>query len=206
MQPESWGCRSQPFTGGHRAAKDLKKLLGLTFFEPVRPGVALPPAAEDFAHFIRLAIAEIRQGSFEVSAFLGQDSTRIVVGAKPLSRAAIQPAASDQLVGGAEVKTQIQSVDGAYSTLLRDLRFGETDFLIGALRDPAHAEDVVQEVLFDDALLVVAAQDHPLANSGSVKLNDTLLHPWIAPPKATPWGSYLHEIPGIQQLPNSSVR
>lgn len=195
---------SQPAV--HRAAKDLEKLSGLTFFEPVRRGVALTPSAEAFAHFVRLSMAEIRQGSFEVSAFLGQDSTRIVVGAMPLSRAAILPAAIDQLVGGAGAKAQIQTVDGAYSTLLRDLRFGEIDFLIGALRDPTPTEDVVQEALFDDTLLVVVAQDHPLVSMQIVTLDDTLSYPWIAPPTATPSGKYLHEILGIPQLPNSPVR
>lgn len=195
---------SQPAV--HRAAKDLERLSGLTFFEPVRRGVVLTPAAEAFAHHVRLANAEIRQGYYEVSEFLGRDSTRIAIGALPLSRTAILPAAIDQLLRETNGRLQLQCVDGVYGTLLRDLRFGDLDFLIGALRDPVPADDVVQEPLFDDALSVVAARGHPLAGKTGLTLQDTLAYPWIAPPLATPSGTYLFESLRIPQLPDTPVR
>lgn len=195
---------SQPAV--HRAARDLERLSGLSFFEPVRRGVMLTPAAEAFAHHVRLANAEIRQGQFEVSEFLGRDSTRIAVGSMPLSRTTILPAAIDQLLRESNGQLQLQCVDGAYSTLLRDLRFGDLDLLIGALRDPLPAEDVVQEELFSDTLSVVAARTHPLAGKQGLTLEDTLDYPWIAPPLPTPSGTYLYERLQIPQLPDTPVR
>lgn len=195
---------SQPAV--HRAAKDLERLSGMVFFEPVRRGVELSPSAEVFAHHIRLAVSEIQQGYFEVGEFLGRDSTRIRVGALPLSRTAILPAAIDRLLGETGGQLQLHCVDGPYATLLRDLRFGELDFLIGALRDPVPADDVVQERLFDDPLSVVAPATHPLAGREGLRLDDLLEYPWIAPPKATPSGSYLFESLGIPQLPDTPVR
>lgn len=195
---------SQPAV--HRAARDLERLAAIEFFAPARRGVELTQAADTFAHYIRLARAEIRQGYFEVSAFLGEDSTRIAVGALPLSRAAILPDAIEGLLGDPQTRVQVRCIDGTYGTLLRDLRFGELDFLIGALRDPPPADDVVQERLFDDNLVVVAGAGHPLTGKARVSLDETLAYPWIAPPKATPSGTYLFETLGIPQLPDTPVR
>ena len=195
---------SQPAV--HRAARDLERLSGLSFFEPVRRGVMLTPAAEAFAHSVRLANTEILQGQFEVGEYLGRDSTRIAVGSMPLSRTAILPNAIDQLLRETGGRLQLQCVDGPYSTLLRDLRFGDLDLLIGALRDPLPADDVVQEALFSDTLSVVAARDHPLAGRAGLTLEDTLAYPWIAPPLPTPSGTYLYESLKIPQLPDTPVR
>ncbi len=195
---------SQPAV--HRAARDLERLSGLAFFDPVRRGVLLTPSAEAFAHNVRLARAEIRQGYYEVGEYLGRDSTRIAIGAMPLSRTAILPAAIDKLLSESAGQLQLQCVDGPYGTLLRDLRFGELDVLIGALRDPAPADDVVQEPLFEDTLSVVAARTHPLAGRTGLTLQDTLAYPWIAPPLPTPTGTYLYESLKIPQLPDTPVR
>jgi LysR family transcriptional regulator of gallate degradation len=195
---------SQPAV--HRAARELERLSGLEFFEPVRRGVQLTPAADAFAHSVRLAGAEFLQGRYEISAYQGRDSTRIAVGSLPLSRTSILPAAIDRLLATSSGHLQIQCVDAPYETLLKSLRFGELDAMIGALRDPVPAEDVVQEAVFDDRLHVVAAADHPLAGRGGLTLEDTLAYPWIAPPKTTPSGTYLFERLKIPQLPNTPVR
>lgn len=195
---------SQPAV--HRAAKDLERLSGISFFEPVRRGVQLTPAAESFAYYVRLAAAEMRQARYEIGALQGRDSTRIVVGSLPLSRPALLPAAIDRMLKGSDGRVQLHCVDAPYETLLRDLRFGELDFIVGALRKELPADDVVQEPLFQDRLYIVAGQGHPLSRTSGLRLEDTLDYPWIAPPKATPSGSYLFEILKIPQLPNTPVR
>lgn len=195
---------SQPAV--QRAARDLETLSGLDLFEPIRRGIAPTPAAEALAHHARLAAAEIRQGVFEVGEYLGRDSTRIFVGTLPLSRTALLPAAIDAMLRTSPGRVQIQCVDGPYDTLLRDLRHGEIDFILGALRDPPPAEDVVQEPLFSDVLSVVASVGHPLAGRANLSLRDTLDYPWIAPPKPTPSGTYLFESLRIPSLPDTPVR
>lgn len=195
---------SQPAV--QRAARDLETLSGLDLFEPIRRGIALTPAAEALAQHARLAASELRQGRFEVGEHLGRDSTRIVIGTLPLSRTALLPDAIDALLRTATGRVQVQCVDGPYDRLLRDLRQGDLDFLIGALRDPVPAEDVEQEPLFTDTLSVVASVRHPLAGRCGLTLEDTLDYPWIAPPKSTPSGSYLFEHLHIPDLPDTPVR
>lgn len=190
----------------HRAARELQDLAGIPLFEPSRRGVALTPAAETLVHHARLAMAELRQARYEIDAFRGQDSTRIFIGSQPLSRTSILPAAINRLLGESGTGLQIQCIDAPYRTLLRDLRFGELDVLIGALRDPLPAEDVVQEPLFDDRLSIVARAGHPLASAAAPTLTDTLAYPWIAPPKDTPSGTYLFETLRIQEMAETPVR
>jgi LysR family transcriptional regulator of gallate degradation len=190
----------------HRAARDLQSLAGIRFLEPARRGVALTPAAEAFVHHARLAVAEWRQGCYEIDAFKGQDSTRINIGSLPLSRTSILPSAIDKLLATSGTGLQIRCVDAPYPTLLRDLRFGEIDFMIGALRDPVPAEDATQEPLFLDRLSIVARAGHPLASASGPTLADTLAYPWIAPPKETPSGTYLFETLRIQEMAETPVR
>ncbi|MFV0515516.1 MAG: LysR family transcriptional regulator [Jhaorihella sp.] len=195
---------SQPAV--QRAARDLESLTGLELFEPVRRGIALSPAAEALARNARLAAAEIRQGRYEIGAHLGRDSTRISIGTLPLSRTALLPGAIDAMLRASPGRVQVHCVDGPYERLLRELRHGELDFILGALREPSPADDVEQEKLFSDALSVVASVDHPLAGREGLTLQDTLDYPWIAPPKSTPSGSFLFERLGIPGLADTPVR
>ncbi|QDC09106.1 LysR family transcriptional regulator [Oceanicola sp. D3] len=195
---------SQPSV--HRAAKDLQRLAGIRLFESDRRGVALTLPGELLARQARLAAAELRQAVYEIAEEQGREATTIVIGALPLARSSILPQVIDDVITSDQGAPQIRSVEGPYPELLRALRFGEIDFIIGALRDPAPADDVVQEPLFDDALSVVASQNHPLASKPQALLADALEYPWIAPPKATPAGSYLFDTLKIDSLPGTPVK
>lgn len=189
----------------HRAGRDLEKLSGMALFTTTRKGIELTEQAEVFARAVKLAAAELRQGYDEITRLKGQDTTSIVVGSMPLSRTAILPEAIHGLLQDGS-KIQVRTVEGPYSELLRGLRHGDLDVLIGAMRNPVPADDVVQEVLLEDPLAIVVAPSHPLATRKNLTLADTLRHPWIAPPKATPAGSYLHQLLGISGLEQTPVR
>ncbi|MCO6382918.1 LysR family transcriptional regulator [Oceanicola sp. 502str15] len=195
---------SQPSV--HRAAKDLQRLAGIRFFESNRRGVALTLPGELLARQARLAAAELQQAVYEIAEAQGREATRITVGAMPLARTAILPQAIDDVIGASPGAPQIRTVEGPYPDLLRALRFGEIDFMIGAMRQPSPADDVEQEPLFDDPLSVVVSKTHPLVGRSSVSLDDTLQYPWIAPPLATPAGSYLSETLKIPSLPGTPVK
>jgi len=189
----------------HRAGRDLEKLSGLRLFLPARGGIELTPQAEAFARAVKLAEAELAQGIDELARLQGRDATRIAVGSMPLSRTEILPAACDALLKET-AGAQIRCVDAPYAELLRALRYGELDVLIGALRDPAPSEDVVQEALLEDTLAVMARPGHPLAGRGALAPEDALAYPWIAPPKETPAGSYLFRRLGIGAMQETPVR
>lgn len=194
---------SQPSV--HRAARDLEKLAGVAFFATTRRGIELTQAGEDFARGVKLAAAELQQGYDEIKLSRGLDSTRITVGSMPLSRTAILPQAIHDLMAD-NSGVQVHTVEGPYQELLKSLRYGELDCLVGALRDPAPTEDVVQEPLFEDPLAIVVGPSHPLLSHRSPSLTDTLNYPWIAPPKTTPSGAYLFRAMQIAEMETTPVR
>ncbi|WP_377213137.1 LysR substrate-binding domain-containing protein [Pseudahrensia aquimaris] len=136
---------------------------------------------------------------------MGEDRGTFVLGSLPLARTTIVPQAVHAMVESAP-RLQVRVVDGRYPELLRSLREGDIDCLIGALRYPLSADDVEQKLLFRDALAIVAHPSHPLANKRNPTLKETLNYPWIAPPKETPAGQYLFNTLHIQELDQTPVR
>lgn len=169
----------------HRAARDLERLSGLALFLRNSQGIRLSPSADALAKAVKLAFAELEQGYSEIDAMLGLDSGRIVVGTLPLPRTYILPRAINGLLGG-RPDVRVSVIDGPYNDLLHDLRHGEIDLLVGALRDPVPIDDVVQEALFDDPLAVVARHGHPLSGRKRIGLDELAAYPWALPRQGTP--------------------
>ncbi|GAB4272876.1 MAG: LysR family transcriptional regulator [Pararhodobacter sp.] len=194
---------SQPTV--HRSARSLEEAAGVPFFRATASGVELTPAAQAFTLGAKLALAEIRQGIEEIGRELGNDRGTFALGSLPLARTTIVPAATHRMVEATQ-GAQITVVDGRYPELLRSLREGDIDCLIGALRSPLPADDVTQEHLFHDELVIVTHPDHPLAGRDDVSLEETLNYPWVAPPRSTPGGTYLFETLRINERPQTPVR
>jgi DNA-binding transcriptional LysR family regulator len=56
-------------------------------------------------------------------------------------------------------------VEGSHAELVGPLRDGEIDFMLGALRDTAMLDDLVQEAAFEDRPALVMRAGHPLADA-----------------------------------------
>ena len=189
----------------HRAARSLEDIAGVPFFTATPSGVELTTAAQAMAAGAKLATSEIRQGIEEIGKELGNDQGTFILGSLPLARTSIVPQATHALISRTQ-GVQVRVVDGRYGELLRSLREGDLDCLIGALRVPAPADDVTQEPVFDDRLAIVAHPSHPLAAQTALSLEDTLRYPWVAPPRQTPAGQYLYETLRIHERPQTPVR
>lgn len=189
----------------HRAARSLEAIAGVPLFIARQSGIRLTPAAELLVLGAKLAQSEIRQGIEEIGGILGEDKGTFVLGSLPLARTTIVPKAVHALVSHTD-GVQVRVVDGRYGELLRSLREGDLDCLIGALRFPPPADDVEQEILFRDALAIVAHPSHPLVGKRNLHIDDTLAYPWVAPPRETPAGQYLFNTLRIHERPRTPVR
>jgi DNA-binding transcriptional LysR family regulator len=173
---------SQPSV--YRAARELETLLGVPLFEKTSYGVRPTRDAEILARRARLAFAEIDQARAEVHALAGRESGRTVIAALPLARSYLLPAALLEFTQR-HAAHGVTIIDGTYEHLLAGLRSGESDILIGALREPAPPADVLQEHLFDDPLAIVCRAGHPLTRR-RVSVTALRRYEWIAPRTGSP--------------------
>jgi LysR family transcriptional regulator of gallate degradation len=169
----------------HRAITQLEQQAGRTLFNRTTSGTLPNRACLALANALRLAFYELTQAEAEMAEFDGREVGHIVIGALPLSRSALLPQA---LVRFRTLRPNlpVQIIDGPYERLLAGLRHGEIDVIIGALRDPAPIGDIHQEHLFDDSLVLLAGNDHPLAHRHDLALGELARFPWIVPSLGTP--------------------
>jgi DNA-binding transcriptional LysR family regulator len=105
------------------------------------------------------------------------------VGAAPLLRAGLLPAALAELCAG-DPTVAVELVEGAHRELLETLLAGRLHLILGPLREAA-PEGTVQHPLFLDELVIAARAGHPLAH-GVARPERLLDFPWAASPIGTP--------------------
>jgi LysR family transcriptional regulator of gallate degradation len=169
----------------HRAAKELELSVGVKLFGRASRGIEPSEAARSLARYAELVLGEVRQGLEEVRELQGDTGSRIAVGCLPLARSEFLPEAVTTLLAYYP-DAHISILDGPYIEQLHALRYGQIDWLIGALRDPPPASDVVEEPLFDQPLSVVVRPGHPLLDVVQPSATDLAGLAWIAPQPLSP--------------------
>jgi LysR family transcriptional regulator, regulator for genes of the gallate degradation pathway len=172
----------------HRAVADLSVALGQRLIERQGRSLVLTSAGKRRARGFGLAMAELRAGLAEVAAWQGKSVGRIVIGAMPLSRARWLPEAIARFAAE-NPDIDIAVHEGSHAELAGPLRDGEIDFMLGALRDSAEVDDLIQEAVFADVPALVMRAAHPLLASTNVA-NEVLSYPWILPGSDTPLRRY----------------
>ena len=146
----------------HRAVRDLELLCGATLVARHGRAVVLTEAGRVLARAFRLAVCELEAALGDLGA-LGGAGTMIAVGAMPLARARLLPAAIAGLCA-AEPGARVRVIEGAHPELLAQLRAGDLDLLVGVRRDASPGPDVVQESLLEDRVAIIGRRGHPLAD------------------------------------------
>jgi len=183
----------------HRSARELERLLGVALFEKTSFGIVPTREAEKFARRARIALGEIEQASAEIHALRGAESGHTVIGAMPLARSYVLPAALLEFTQE-HPRHRVTIIEGTYEHLLSGLRSGESDLLIGALRDPAPAADVQQEHLFDDPLALIVRARHPLVRRRRVTTAALRKFDWIAPRVGSPLRTHFDTLLAAMKL------
>jgi DNA-binding transcriptional LysR family regulator len=167
----------------HRAVRDLEQLCATPLVERRGRGVALSPSGIKLARGIRLARSELAALIAEVAAE-PEGGGSVVIGAMPLCRALILPAAIARFTRDYP-GTMIDVVEGSWRELVDPLRDGVLDLMIGALR-PTAPPDCVQMPLMIDRLAVIGRASHPLARVEQPSLEQLAGYPWIVGQPGTP--------------------
>ncbi|MDU8945416.1 LysR family transcriptional regulator [Ovoidimarina sediminis] len=173
----------------HRAARTLEERLRTKLFEKSRSGMVLTRQGYALSRAARLMWAELDQGLQEIATAAGSGSPRMRIGALPLARATIIGQAIDRVQAtGPGMRVLID--DGPFPDLLRAVRAGELDILVGALRNPPPAADITQEVLFSDGLGIFCGPGHPLLRVRAELKGRMHAFPWVLPRRNTPTREY----------------
>lgn len=170
----------------HRSVGDLSLALGCRLVERRGKGVVLTGRGAAVARRFRLGAAELRSAMAELAELGGREVGRITIGAMPLSRAKLLPAAVTAF-HAAHPDVRIAVIEGSHADLVGPLRDGDLDMMVGALRPPDALEGVSQTPLFQDRPVVLARSGHPLAGTSDAIASAAMLaFPWITSAPATP--------------------
>lgn len=161
----------------HRAVSDLALSFRKPLVERRGKAVLLTETGAQLVRTFRLARLELETGLSELAALKGHESRRITIGAMPLSRARVLPAAVARFMKR-HPQVKIAILEGSRADLLEPLRNGTIDLTVGALREPLLEPDLAQQPLFDDRPVVIGRPGHPLA-ARSPSPEDFARFPWV---------------------------
>ncbi|HKR43490.1 LysR family transcriptional regulator [Paraburkholderia sp. EG287A] len=167
---------SQPAVSS--AMRVLESGSGVTLFHRGPRGVLLTAEGETFLLHVRRALNELRHVPDDIAALHGNIQGAVTVGALPLGRTLILPAAIARL-SAQHPGVRVVTDESAYELLVAGLRAGDVDFVLGALRENDAASGLGNERLMSEDMVVLARRDHPLAKKHGLTLNDLRDAQWI---------------------------
>lgn len=187
---------SQPAV--HRAARQIEQNVGVSLYRRRVHSVSANVAGIEFARCLSLALYEIAQAGEELAYARGQLTGKVAIGVLPLLPPRLVARAIQRLrerYPAARVTVE----EGSHAHLLRELRSGTLDIIIGGLREPRLAGVAHEIELFADPYVVAVRKGHRLARRKSVALSDLADHDWVMPQHNVPRRAVIDSI--FAQLP-----
>lgn len=167
---------SQPAVSS--AMRVLESGSGVTLFHRSPRGVQLSAEGETFLLHVRRALNELRHVPDDIAALHGNIQGAVTVGALPLGRTLILPAAIARL-SAQHPGVRVVTDESAYELLVAGLRAGDVDFVLGALRENDAASGLANERLMAEDMVVLARRGHPLAQKTGLSVGDLRNAQWI---------------------------
>jgi LysR family transcriptional regulator, regulator for genes of the gallate degradation pathway len=160
-----------------RAARDLERDLRKPLYQRTACGIAATPAGAELARRLKLATREIEWGIEELDSARGSLRGQVVIGAMQLAGSFLLASVLNEFIS-TYPHANVRISNGSSGAMLRSLRGGDVDFVIGLLRDPS-PEDLVEEPLAEAPYVIVARQGHPLFRKRSITLDDLSAYDWM---------------------------
>lgn len=167
-----------------KAVRELEEDLGVRLFKRSNRGVTPTIYGDVLIRRARMVLSQLAQGAEEIEGLSTGTGGRVVVGTLLAGAAWLVPRSVARLRerrGGVHVSI----VEGTNERLIPMLLHGEIDFIVGRLSEVEYNDGLVQEALYDENIILVARQGHPL-HDGTVKATRDLAgFDWILPPPDT---------------------
>jgi LysR family transcriptional regulator, regulator for genes of the gallate degradation pathway len=174
---------SQPAV--HRAARQIEQNVGMSLYRRRVHSVSATPAGIEFARCLSLALYEIAQASEDLAYARGQLTGKVAIGVLPLLPPRLVARAIQRLRERYPA-ARVTVDEGSHARLLRELRTGAIDIIIGGLREPRLMGSVQEMELFADPYVVAVRKGHRLAGQKSVAAHDLADYDWVVPQRNVP--------------------
>ncbi len=166
------------------ALKVLEGGSGCLLFERSSRGLQPTRAASEILAPLRRALNELRHIEADLAALRGSLQGTVNVGALPLGRNRLLPAAIVALTA-AHPEVRVATNESPFELLASELRAGDVDFVFGALRPAEFASDLHGEALLTEAMVLLARRDHPLQGQ-PISPVDLQSMRWVLPRAGSP--------------------
>jgi LysR family transcriptional regulator of gallate degradation len=167
-----------------QAIAKLEDALGQTLFRRSPRGMVPSNAATRWMVRFNRVLVELDHIVSDIAALKGELKGIVTVGALPLARTLLLPAAITSLLGKYP-GLQVRSLESTYEELTAGLLSGRVDFIIGALRLPTE-QGFEAAPLLHDQTAVIARSGHPLASGQALDFDDLEKYPWVLSRASTP--------------------
>ncbi|MCF6233835.1 MAG: LysR family transcriptional regulator [Rhodobacteraceae bacterium] len=173
---------SQP--AATKMIQDLELDFEVKLFTRTNRGVIPTVFGEVMIRHGKLIFAQVSNAAQELDDLKEGNSGRVVVGTLLAASTGLLPVAIDILLAE-RPKVAIKISEGTNQVLMPALLSGEIDLVVGRLPSHRHRDKIKQENLFEDRILAVVGNQHPLANTRLVSFEQIKPFGWILPPLET---------------------
>lgn len=169
---------SQPAVS--KSISELEGVLGTPLFDRSRRKLLLTPGGELFVRHAMEAAAALRQGIDSLDPDRARGSV-VRLGALPTVEVQVVPRAVSIFAASA-LACRVHVESGPSGHLLRLLRDGELDFIVGRLSSPEAMRGLVFEQLYSEQLTFAVRPEHPLARSRTISYRALERFAMLLPP------------------------
>jgi DNA-binding transcriptional LysR family regulator len=174
---------SQPAVS--KALAEIEKGIGVTLFDRTPLGMLPTAHGSCLLRYAHMMTNEITRAVDELTGIEQGVAAAVAVGATFGSGTGYLLAAATLQCRQRVPELAVTVTEGTRELLLRQLRTGRLDIVIGTVGEPAAPADLQSTPLYIDAPTIVCVTRHPLAAKRKPGWGDLLAQPWVLPPRTT---------------------
>ncbi|MFB7288899.1 LysR substrate-binding domain-containing protein [Actinacidiphila glaucinigra] len=182
-----------------RGLRELEDILGVELFHRSPRGLTPTLYGEAFTTHARAILAQARQAARHVVELADAERGSVSVGTHLFGSNVLLPRAIAALKAERPLLT-VTVRDGTPESLLVDMRAGRVDVIVGRLTQTSD-DDFFRRKLYDERVVLVVHEHHPLADSETVDLATLADYPWILPGPETALRRELEDLFHNNDLP-----
>ena len=169
---------SQPAVS--KTLAEAEAILCASLFDRSARGVAPTPAGLLLLARGRLIHTELGHLTREIAALQAGEVGTVTVAALLVALPRLLPSAIARMRGRVG-DCIIRVVTGTQDSLMGALRTGAVDFVVGRLPSHGERDQLVQEILYQDPIVIIARAGHPLLRSDPVDVSALAQASWVFP-------------------------